>query len=123
MRNPHVVSGRYNDYEGSIANYYIYLDFEDKRKEKLGEQNETEVKKFNEQNEAFPDSDKDSQENNNLKLDSEPKMIKGWSSGTIQSSIEPKSSLLMKVTSTVDIAPRPIVRFTAFEVQVMGFFA
>jgi hypothetical protein len=38
------------------------IDFEDKRKEKLGEQNETEVEGLDEQREAVPSSVEDSQE-------------------------------------------------------------
>ena len=48
------------------------IDFEDKRKRKLGEQNETEVEGFDGQRGASPDSDKDSQENVDLELASEP---------------------------------------------------
>ena len=44
------------------------IDFEDKRNERFGEQNETEVEGFDGQRGASPDSDEDSQENNNVKL-------------------------------------------------------
>jgi hypothetical protein len=48
------------------------IDFKDKRKEKLGEQNKTEVEGFDEEREAASSSDEDSLENNNVNLDSEP---------------------------------------------------
>ena len=48
------------------------IDFEDKRKRKLGKQNETKAEGFDEEWEAAPDSDEDSQENVDFELASEP---------------------------------------------------
>ena len=48
------------------------IDFEDKRKKKLGNQNETEVEKLIQQGEASPDSDNDSQESEDLELAAVP---------------------------------------------------
>ena len=48
------------------------IDFEDKRKERFGKQNKTEVEGFDEEREAAASSDEDSQENVDFELASEP---------------------------------------------------
>ena len=44
------------------------IDFEEKRKKKFGNQNETEVEKLSQQGEASPDSENNSQESEDLEL-------------------------------------------------------